>query len=82
MPHKPSLSVRESLVSPSPPPEIVYEKNVILPTQARDSRPFPQVAPRATPSGQPSVKADYPSLGLEVYTSLSIVGMSVPRSTV
>ena len=49
------------------------KKNVILPTQAQDSQPLPRVVPRAAPSGQPSVKADYPSLGLEVYTKLIIL---------
>ena len=46
------------------------KKNVILPTQAWDRRPLPRVVPRAMPSGQTLVKADYPSLGLEVYTIL------------
>ena len=48
--------------------KLSMKKNVIPPTQARDSQTLPRVVPRAAPSGQPSVKSDCPSLGLEVYT--------------
>ena len=50
--------------------KLSMKKNVIPPTQARDSQTLPRVVPRAAPSGQPSVKSDCPSLGLEVYTRL------------
>ena len=50
--------------------KLSMKKNVIPPTQARDSQTLPRVVPRAAPSGQPSVKSDCPSLGLEVYTIL------------
>ena len=39
---KPSLSVREGQLKPSPSQKLSMKKNVILPTQAQDSRPLPQ----------------------------------------
>ena len=67
---KPSLSGSDGLGKPSLSAKLSMKKNVIPPTQARDSQTLPRVVPRAAPSGQPSVKSDCPSLGLEVYTKL------------